>query len=57
MRLSGCSRARRRSPLWWAHSSCVVGETVSVLEVVSEVLQHVVRDFADVEIHLLLLAR
>ena len=56
MRLSGCSRARRRSPLWWARISSAVGETVFAREAASEVLRHVVRDFADVEIHLLLRA-
>jgi hypothetical protein len=34
----------------------VVGETAFAREAVSEVLRHVVRDFADVEIHLLLRA-
>lgn len=57
MKLSECFQAHRRSPLSWAHISFVVGETASVREAVSEVLQHVVRDFADAEIHLLLPAQ
>jgi hypothetical protein len=50
-------QVRRRSPLWWAHISSVAGEMASVREAVSEVLRHVVRDFADVGIHLLLRAQ
>ena len=57
MTLSGCSQVHHRSPLWWARSSCVVGETVSAQEAVNEGLQLVVRGRDDVDLQLQLQAR
>ena len=57
MKQDGCFRVRRRSPLWWARSSCVVGETVSAQEAENEGQQLVVRGRDDVDLQLQLQAR